>query len=336
MSSFDIGKFTLDDPNITDAQKICYIQGINGDGNDYDGRDGVRISALFVILICSTAATFFPVMARRVRWLRLPLYGYLFTRYFGAGVIVATAFVHLMDPAYGAIGPNTCVGMTGGWAEYSFVPAIILTTVMCIFLLDFASKVYVERKFGVTDDHTSHNPESFITQQQDGSHTHNGHLHRGHDHANTSGSVKAVYDQEMEPVKLNKDEVAHHRPIDDASSIDSEMQTKRSFEQQIAAFYILEFGVIFHSVIIGLNLAVAAWDDFKVLYVVIIFHQSFEGLGIGSRLSVIPFPKRYSNMPWFLCLAYGLTTPLAIAIGLGVRTTYDPDSFTAQIVFWST
>jgi solute carrier family 39 (zinc transporter), member 1/2/3 len=65
---------------------------------------------------------------------------------------------------------------------------------------------------------------------------------------------------------------------------------------------------------------------------VIVFHQSFEGLGIGARLSAIPFPKRLSWMPWWLCTAYGLTTPIAIAIGLGVRLTYNGGSDTANII----
>ena len=104
-----------------------------------------------------------------------------------------------------------------------------------------------------------------------------------------------------------------------------------SFKQQIAAFLILEFGVLFHSVIIGLNLGVVG-EEFSTLYPVLVFHQSFEGLGIGARLSVIPFPHRLRWMPWALCLAYGLTTPIAIAIGLGVRTTYNSGSFTANIV----
>lgn len=84
--------------------------------------------------------------------------------------------------------------------------------------------------------------------------------------------------------------------------------------------------------IIGLNLGVAG-DEFDTLYPVLIFHQSFEGLGIGARLSDIPFPARLRSwLPWLLCLAYGLTTPISIAIGLGVHTTYDPNSFTANVV----
>lgn len=69
---------------------VCFL---NAGGNEYDGRLGARISALFVILIVSSAATFFPVMAARIRSLRINIYVYLFARYFGAGVIIATAFV---------------------------------------------------------------------------------------------------------------------------------------------------------------------------------------------------------------------------------------------------
>ncbi|CCG84037.1 protein of unknown function [Taphrina deformans PYCC 5710] len=342
MDAADIGSLRLDDDTLTLAQKICYLNGVTSGGdNEYDGHMGVRISSLFVILVLSSMATFFPVMARRVRWLRIPLFVYLFVRYFGAGVIVATAFIHLLDPAYSEIGPNTCVGLTGGWSSYSFVPAIVLVTVMVIFCMDLGAKVYVERKYGLGDDHASHNPEHLITDQQDGVHTHNGHIHDAH--SSTAGDIALAPVAETGPEstpptghsdKSNGEYVASASPrtsSEDYSKTD-ELQIKQSFEQQIAAFYILEFGVIFHSIIIGLNLAVSGWDDFKVLYIVIIFHQSFEGLGIGARMSMIPFPRHLKMMPWLLCAAYGLTTPLAIAIGLGVRTAYNPESFTASIV----
>lgn len=64
---------------------------------------------------------------------------------------------------------------------------------------------------------------------------------------------------------------------------------ERSFHQQFAAFLVLEFDVIFHLVIIGLNLGTAG-SEFATLYPVIVFHRSFEGLGIGARLSAIPIP----------------------------------------------
>ena len=54
--------------------------------------------------------------------------------------------------------------------------------------------------------------------------------------------------------------------------------------------------------------------------------------GIGARMSAIPFPRKWRWLPWALCAGYGLTTPIAIAIGLGLRTTYNAGSFTANVV----
>jgi zinc transporter 1/2/3 len=101
-------------------------------------------------------------------------------------------------------------------------------------------------------------------------------------------------------------------------------------DARLLGFFVLEFGVIFHSVIIGLTLSTTG-ADFITLFVVIIFHQMFEGLGLGSRLAILPFKKR-SIWPWVLGIIYGFVTPLGMAIGLGLRTTYDSSSQTALIV----
>jgi len=107
MATNDAGSTTDFDPtnvNLTSTDPVQVICALAASGNDYNGQLGARISALFVILIVSTCVTFFPVAAKRVRWLKIPLVVYLFARYFGAGVIVATAFIHLLDPAYSEIG----------------------------------------------------------------------------------------------------------------------------------------------------------------------------------------------------------------------------------------
>ncbi|KAJ5183760.1 hypothetical protein N7492_001376 [Penicillium capsulatum] len=292
--SFDPHNVDLDsaDP----AQIICYL---NHDENDYNGQLGARVSAIFVILVVSSAATFFPVVAQRVPRLRIPLFVYLFAKYFGAGVIVATAFIHLLDPAYSEIGGDSCVGQTGHWADYSWCPAIVLTSLMIVFLMDFGAERYVEVKYGVCRE----DPEPIMASGVEAQRT-----------ISQSSSQPRSHDKQAKEIE----------------SQSSELQTERSFRQQIAAFLILEFGVIFHSVIIGLNLGVTG-GEFATLYPVLVFHQSFEGLGIGARMSSIPF-KKGSWLPWILCTAYGLTTPIAIAIGLGVRTTYNPASMTANIV----
>ncbi|KAI4854074.1 ZIP zinc/iron transport family [Aureobasidium sp. EXF-8845] len=331
------------DPNNVDlatadpAQVICAL---NASSNDYNGHLGARISALFVILIVSTAVTFFPVLAKRVRWLKIPLVVYLFARYFGAGVIIATAFIHLLDPAYSEIGPQTCVGMTGGWAVYSWPPAIVLVSVMDVFLLDLASKRYVETRYGQQNDESV---EDLITTSRRS--VSNRHPDAGNfppvllqnDDLEAGAQAEVEAEQKGHQDMIPTSSESHAAFSDDMNKIEDpivlvklEAAQNQAYKQQIAAFLVLEFGVIFHSVVIGLNLGVVG-KEFSTLYPVLVFHQSFEGLGIGARMSAIPFPKK-SWLPWFLCAAYGLTTPIAIAIGLGVRTTYNPISNTANIV----
>lgn len=58
----------------------------------------------------------------------------------------------------------------------------------------------------------------------------------------------------------------------------------------------------------------------------------FEGLGLGSRLAFLSLPPRYKWVPYAAGLFYSCMTPLGIAVGLGIRTTYNPESTTASIV----
>ncbi|CAN6599271.1 zinc-regulated transporter 1 [Trichomonascus vanleenenianus] len=314
--TYDPANITLADPSVDDSIKICILQGVIGADNEYNGSLGARISSIFVIFFLSTAATLFPVIAKRTKRLRIPLYVYLFARHFGSGVIVATAFIHLLDPAYSEIGGTSCVGMTGHWADYSWCPAIILATVFFVFFLDLGSAVYVERKYGITHDHDGE-VEDIITRPGGGQPHQHGDIEELARH-NSGEDMCKVDSHQMREVKSHD------------TSLDS-LNEERGFQKDIAAFLILEFGVIFHSVMIGINLG-STGEEFKDLYVVLIFHQSFEGLGIGARLSSIPFPQGKRWWPYALCLAYGLTTPISIAAGLGVRTTYLGNAYHTNVV----
>ena len=59
-----------------------------------------------------------------------------FAKYFGSGVIIATAFIHLLDPALDALG-SEC--LTGAWQDYvriNFLSKIrdYLLTCLCVNL----------------------------------------------------------------------------------------------------------------------------------------------------------------------------------------------------------
>ncbi|EGS19818.1 uncharacterized protein CTHT_0043030 [Thermochaetoides thermophila DSM 1495] len=93
---------------------------------------------------------------------------------------------------------------------------------------------------------------------------------------------------------------------------------------------LLEGGILFHSVFVGMTISITI-DGFIVLLIAMLFHQAFEGLGLGSRIAAVPYP-RGSIKPWLLVLAFGTTCPIGQAIGLIARDAYDPNSAFGLII----
>jgi zinc transporter 1/2/3 len=170
----------------------------------------------------------------------------------------------------------------------------------------------------------------------------------GHDHhaEDNPGHLPVLTKQSKDDVDIKpagvrrltsvpgEDHLSHsreHQDIDAEHGDHSHGNIAESYAAQLTALFILEFGVIFHSIFIGLTLAVSG-AEFKTLYVVLTFHQTFEGLGLGARLAQTPFPANKRWTPYVMGIAYGLTTPLAIAVGLGVRKTYPPNGQTTLLV----
>jgi zinc transporter ZupT len=91
---------------------------------------------------------------------------------------------------------------------------------------------------------------------------------------------------------------------------------------------LLEAGILFHSIFIGMAVSVATGTQFVVLLIAICFHQTFEGFALGSRIAAL-IPKLFdanSPKPWLMALAYGTTTPIGQALGIWMHRLYDPAS----------
>lgn len=93
---------------------------------------------------------------------------------------------------------------------------------------------------------------------------------------------------------------------------------------------LLEGGILFHSVFVGMTVSITI-NGFIVLLIAILFHQMFEGLGLGSRIAAVPYPKG-SIRPWLLVFAFGTTAPIGQAIGLVAHNSYDPNSAFGLII----
>ncbi|CDO68402.1 hypothetical protein BN946_scf184815.g49 [Trametes cinnabarina] len=301
---------------------------------------GLRIGSIFIILATSLIGALFPVLAKRTKWLneRIPTRVFDTAKYFGSGVIIATSLIHLLDPAIDELS-SPC--LDPAWQDYPYALGICLVSIFFIFITElvaFRWGTAMLARLGLAHDahghglasHAAHGPET--------------------DQATQALSRK----QQAEPSlgQIKSDDVESQHSHDRGSSSPHYPHTHSDIEKhnghhthnhghalgdspaaQIIGVAVLEFGVILHSVLIGLTLAVN--DEFKVLFIVLVFHpatEMFEGLGVGSRLAYIRLPQKYNYVPILGALLFGITTPIGIAVGLGVRQSYNPDSTTASIV----
>lgn len=257
----------------------------------------------------------FPTFARRSRSTLVPSWVFFVAKYFGSGVIVATAFIHLLAPAQEALG-NEC--LTGVISKYPWVEGIALMTIFAMFFLELMVMRY--GNFGGDHDHA---------------HSHGATAHGDSLSLDEQKRVGATEQQSAHPHARGEDHLGHGRDHVANSDLDDNWEASKlvpeTYAAQLTAVFILEFGVIFHSIFIGLTLAVAG-SEFTTLYIVLVFHQTFEGLGLGARLAEVPWPKSKRWTPYLLALGYGLSTPIAIAIGLGVRESFAPEGRTNLLV----
>jgi len=278
-------------------------------GNDYNGRMNLRIASIFVIWIGSTLGAVFPIFAKHHPGLGIPDFVFFIAKFFGSGVIIATAFVHLLSPAEDAL-RDPC--LTGAITEYDWVSGIVLITIMVLFFVELMVMRYSD-------------PDAPVEHFDSGSQA-----ARMKDIELDQEASQGLDGRRMSAHAPGVDHFGHrerHNSIEEANNPFS----FEDYRAQLTAIFILEFGIIFHSVFIGLTLAVSG-DEFVTLFIVLVFHQTFEGLGLGARIAVTPWPKGKKWIPYTLGTAYGFTTPIAIAIGLGVRNSYPPGSATTLLV----
>ncbi|KAF9110569.1 hypothetical protein BGX27_006172 [Mortierella sp. AM989] len=280
-------------------------------------------------------------------------------RTFGSGVILATAFIHMLPSAFGCLSdPSLPEIFTDEYTAWAGLIAMI--SALLLHLLEF---VATQRFFNRTK---TLNQKSELQRQQRGGKAHA--LDRLQD---IDGSEKKLNEansleeggqgyaagistlQEADPCvhvghvhggevllvnKINQDQ---HNRVEQKPSpnstlngdsgelhLEEEKQERRS--RQIGT-YILEFGIALHSVIIGITLATAVGSEFISLLIALLFHQFFEGVALGGRIASIKYSRK-SLSPWILSAFFAISTPMGIAIGIGIRSTYDGDSVTSLII----
>ncbi|CAG7561354.1 unnamed protein product [Fusarium equiseti] len=332
-----------------------------------------HVFALVLILVLSTLACGFPLLSRRTMRGRKQKSIIFYCQHIGTGVLLATAFVHLLPTAFESM-TDPCLpdffskGYTPFPGLVAMVSAIIVVGIESYLTARGAGHSHSHNHgyFDPDDEHESELPMMDTTGMSDrrtGSRPPDIHLEAmesqglvagvsplpgsspmvGHeskklsDDFNDADSDLDLDMDELDPSGSSsmrrrsgaynslKPEAADEEPLTPMTPMSPGPQSPEEQQRKMLQCILLEAGILFHSIFIGMAISVATGPAFVVFLVAISFHQTFEGLALGSRIAAIQFPRK-SIRPWLMVLAYGATTPIGQAIGLVVHRMYDPKS----------
>ncbi|KAG9258142.1 ZIP zinc transporter-domain-containing protein [Emericellopsis atlantica] len=329
-----------------------------------------HVAALFLILALSTLCCALPLLSRRSTSGRKRSSIIFYCQHLGSGVLLATAFVHLLPMAFESL-TDPCLpyffseGYTPLPGFVAMISAIVVTGVESFLTARGAGHSHTHSHDfwdGSDNESTTHIPmqepvSGLAAARRDGHRPND--LSLG-DEESTQGLVAGVsplptstpigqrdgqkpdeqddFNDDESDLDFEADEL--HRPSPSERNEETANLTRRNHQvdkstapqqsqeeqnRQVLQCVMLEAGILFHSIFIGMAISVATGPAFVVFLIAISFHQSFEGLALGSRIAAIQFPKG-SLRPWLMVLAYGTTTPIGQAIGLGLNGVYDPAS----------
>lgn len=330
-----------------------------------------HVYALILILVLSTMACGFPLLSRKISKNAGSSTFIFLSQHFGTGVLIATAFVHLLPTAFISL-THPCLA---SFFSKNYTPlAGLIAMTSTLFVVGLEMYLTVR---GLGHSH-SHSHTEHHRSSERGRYTHSKSLASRRNpnkdfglsltqrssslydldaseglmanltplptstlvsspqipanHETNYDRDSEIYDEEIE--HLTTHVFSHHEMSDEALHEDNQspgIPLEVKLKREILQCLMLEAGILFHSIFIGMALSVATGPPFVIFLVAIACHQSFEGMALGSRIAAIEFPAR-SPRPWLMILAYGITTPIGQGVGIAMHNMYDPESAAGLLI----
>ncbi|KAB1216866.1 Zinc transporter 1 [Morella rubra] len=251
-----------------------------------------KLGAIASILLSSVAGVCLPLLGKRIPALRPENDIFFVIKAFAAGVILATGFIHILPDSFENL-TSACLNQNP-WGNFPFAGFFAMLSAIGTLMIDaYATGYYTSLPFD-----TQANADE-VRDNGPAGHLHV-HTHATHGHAHGSANIPTE--------RMNLPELTRHRII----------------------AQVLEIGIVFHSVIIGIDMGVSqSVGTIRPLLVALSFHQFFEGIGLGGCISQAKFKTKSAAI---MAIFFSLTTPVGAAIGIGISSSYNENSPLALIV----
>ncbi|ORZ16904.1 Zinc/iron permease [Absidia repens] len=310
------------------AQEVAEQDACSAESLD-DYNMGLRVGSIFIILITSALGTFTPMIIHRIRpYSEGSLQDWILTigKFFGTGVLLATAFVHLLPEAMDNFS-SPC--LAEGWKTYgAFAGVFCMISSFALQLLELAAVSNVDRLLAQKQDCADEinvDCEADNSNHECSNNTINhavtittGRPPLGNTASMGSSATTAQFVYEKNDQRQQEGQNHHHGHVHSAGFLDNENAFKD------INTIILELGIVMHSIIIGITLANTQMTEFTTLLIALIFHQFFEGIALGTRVNEVC--RGSWVRPFIMGMLYIVMTPIGISIGIGIHSSFNPNS----------
>ncbi|KAF9602282.1 hypothetical protein IFM89_026399 [Coptis chinensis] len=252
-----------------------------------------KIIAIASILSGGAIGVCIPILSKKISAFKPGSNFFFMMKAFAAGVILATGFIHVLPDAFDKL-TSPCL-KDNPWGNFPFTGFIAMMAAIAILMVENVATSYFQRLSSNKSKLVNADEEKngeLCSQVHVHTHVTDGHAHGRVGESNESGGGNLI----------------RHRVI----------------------AQVLELGIVVHSVIIGISLGASeSSSTMKPLLIALCFHQFFEGMGLGGCISEAKFKVRSIAV---MATFFALTTPIGIAIGIGITNVYKENSQTALVV----
>lgn len=271
---------------------------------DSHGASDLKLFAMAAVLVTSAGGVYLPVLfARYSRGLKF--YGTLLVlvKCFAAGVILSTGFVHIMPEAFRAL-ESDCLP-DRPWHQFPFAGLVAMAGAILTLLVDIlAAKHGESRPYVPLKSSEAAEDSAKCKDIEIGGHATVFPVDCDSVIGQHSGAAGAGSDLGIESSK--------------SAMIPEENLEELEGEGQKLVSKVLEIGIIFHSIIIGITLGMSENRcTIRPLLGALSFHQFFEGIGLGGCLA--QQAGLGTRVTAVMCL-FSVTTPLGIATGMAMKS----------------
>ncbi|EME27148.1 Zinc transporter 1 [Galdieria sulphuraria] len=216
----------------------------------------------------------------------------LFARAFGTGIVLATGFVHLLGHAYEHVSLVDLQGLTSGIVGLAALGgAVFVQFVEFVATRAIEGKKLELRENSVEESRPIHqqtknysNLEVTESNNDNRNKVFEGRVPTGESSfSKNSGECISSTQNLSSSHVTDVFEHCHSRSNHShAAYIDHVLIHFSQFSDRHIVIIILEFGIAFHSFMIGTGLGVVEDKEFAAFFVTLSFHQFFEGMALGS------------------------------------------------------